>query len=92
MLAKSMLQLVVVLWLAVTFFVAPKAFAQTILRVDGIAGADTPAGQGNGWCSNAYQYLADAIDQADFLLDNQLATSVQIWVRGEPGGLSYLSR
>ena len=74
------LQFVILVFTAL-FFTASASAQTVILRVDGPSGSATPAGQGNDWGSNAYKYLPDAIDRADFLLNNSLATSVQLWVR-----------
>lgn len=40
------------------------ASGQSIIRVDGANGAVSPSGGGNGWGTNAFKYLQDAISAA----------------------------
>ena len=42
---------------------------------------DEPAGQGDDWGEDhAYKYLQDGLARAEYLLDNELADNVQVWV------------
>jgi len=53
------------------------ASGQTILRVDGTAGAG--GGNGSAWGASAYQYLQDALTQANVIVGG--GGTVQVWVR-----------
>ncbi len=77
--------------IAMVVSLAPFASGQTtILRVDGDDGSPTPVGQGSDWGDDAYKYLADGLKRASFLIEENLATNVQVWVRGAPDpGLTY---
>lgn len=82
-----------VLVLGVTILVASWASAQTaVVRVDGASGSASPSGFGDGWGANhAYLYLQDGLARASFLIEDNRATAVQVWVRstGSSGTLSY---
>jgi hypothetical protein len=68
--------------LLATLSMTTKVSAQVVeLRVS-TGGLATPSGPdpGNSW-TNAYRYLRDAIDFADFLIDEELTSEVEIWVR-----------
>jgi hypothetical protein len=68
--------------LLATLSFTTKASAQLVeLRVS-TSGLATPSGPdpGDSW-TNAYRYLRDAIDYADFLIDGEAATEVEIWVQ-----------
>lgn len=77
--------------LSVCLGVSTLAQAQTVVvRVDGASGSASPAGQGNGWGSNAYLYLQDGLAHAQSLIDNQQASDVELRVRGASGsGITY---
>jgi hypothetical protein len=85
-------QYVVIVLASLVLALSPTtALAQTILRVDGLAGSPTPSGQGSNWGSDAYLYLQDALSRADLLHIGNPALVISIWVRGQASstGLVY---
>jgi hypothetical protein len=68
--------------LLATLLTAVPATAQTaVIYVDISTGVLNPADQGRGgWGTDAYKYLQDALTGADYLIDNEIASDVEIWV------------
>jgi len=65
----------------------PMAAAQTVeLRVDKAEG-ELPPPQGNAdgsaWGESAFRFLQDALSEAEFQIENDLADAVDIWVAAE---------
>jgi len=60
-------------------FINAVASAQTVIRVDIVNGSANPSGVGGGWGADAYKFLQDALDRADFLGPNP-ENPVHIWV------------
>ena len=50
----------------------------TVVRVDGTSGSALP--DGSDWGADAFRYLQDALDYGEYLLSEELATHVDIWV------------
>jgi hypothetical protein len=69
---------------APSFLLSEKAFAQTVVHVDGDSGLNPPTGPdpGNSW-SNSFLRLQDALKHVRDNLDPSATNIIEVWVKGD---------